>query len=1033
MRQPFRLVGCPFIKPQNLTRVLIYIYTIVFFLIGAPLLAQYEFIENKGQWDGRVLYRASVPAGYLHLEKNGFNWYFYDDDAFGQIVQRHSGHHAEDNTPTSFKYNVLKLDFVNSNPIQNITPSFPSPPHYNYYYGKNPENWATGVKGYYHLQLPNVWNGVDIKLYNSPQGLKYDFVIQPGTLVKTIQLQYKGAEAMLLQNGKLYIKTTVNTLVEEIPEAYQYIGDKKIKVDCRYVLNNNNLSFETGNYNPNYPLVIDPVLVFVTYSGSTADNFGFTATYDSKGNLYAGGNVTEPYQILPNGKYPTTAGAFQQTFAGNISSNGPDSHFPCDIAISKYDSSGKKLLYATYLGGTDNDYPHSLVVDNNDMLIMLGSTYSTDFPVKKNCFDTLKNGNGVNADIVLVKLNDDGTALLGSTFIGGRNDDGINAGPLVYNYADNYRGDVMVDNKGTIYVASCSNSTDFPLRNSTQTSITLGNVYDGVAFSIDPNLETLLWSTYLGGTGQDALYTIKLDDSENVIVGGGTTSTDLATTGAAVSRTYLGGLADGFVAVFDSTTSKTLKHLSYYGSAGYDQVYFVDIDKNNLIYVAGQTEGNIPIKNAAYGQPGRGQFIAKLNKGLDSLIFSTTIGNRIGNPDISPTAFLVDNCDNIYFSGWGSDVSVNNRSGSSIGLPVTPGAIQSNTDGNDFWVGVLTPGAQSLYYATFFGGSQTDDHVDGGTSRFDKRGVIYQSVCGSCPGPRSNPNFVTDMPTTPGAAYQTNLSPRCSNTSFKLDFQISYSVDAGFDVSPKLGCSPMTVNISDYSFNALKYFYDFGDGTTDTVKNPTHTYTQPGKYTIKQIISNPFSCNLADSFVRIVEVITSTVPRFSLSQKECESGKATFTNESDPSLGFLWRFGDGNTSTDLNPEHEYTAPGTYMVTLITNPGSLCIDSITKSITLKDYSDSEWKFPNVFTPDNKDTLNNCFTFEGLLVDCDKVKIKIFNRWGELIWKTESVAACWDGTHYTNGKKIPAGVYFIQAELERIAGETKKYNGTVTLIR
>ncbi len=1009
------------------------VFTIIGVLVANISLAQYEFIENNGQWDNRVLYRAKVPSGYLHLEQNGFNWFFYDDAAFGKIIHHHNNHDENENVPEFYKYHILKVNFVNANPVSTITASSPSKPYYNYYFGKHPEHWATGVKGYYQIKKENVWDGIDMKLYSSPMGLKYDFILSPNIPINTIQLRYSGQEAMVLENGRLLIKTSVNTIIENIPEAYQYINNKKVPVKCNYTLKNGVLGFEAKDYNKSYPLVIDPVLVFVTYSGSTTDNFGFTATYDSKANLYAGGNVTAPYSILPNGKYPTTAGAFQQNFKGNNSSNGPYSNFPCDIAISKYDSSGQNLLYATYIGGTDNDYPHSLIVDEQDRLVMLGSSYSIDFPVLKNGYDTSKANGTNNADIIIVKFNANGTALIGSTYIGGNGNDGINAGTLVYNFADDFRGDVLVDFKGNILVATCSNSGNFPKVKAAQT--TKGAGYDGVVFGLDSTLENLIWSTYLGGDGSDALYSIKSDDNDNIVVGGGTTSINLDVSTNALHKNYLGGRADGYVAVFDSSADKNLKYLTYYGSAGYDQIYFIDIDRENLIYVAGQTEGNIPIKGATYGQPNTGQFISKLSRELDTLLLNTTVGNRIGNPDISPTAFLVDNCNNIYISGWGSNIDPNLHAGSTTGLPITtnPPAIQATTDGQDFWVGVLTPDAQGLLYATFFGGTQTDDHVDGGTSRFDKRGVIYQSVCGSCPSNRSAANFVSDMPTTTGAVYETNLSPRCSNTSFKLDFQITYAVDAKFDVSPILGCNPMTVNVTDKSFNALNYQWDFGDGTTDTLANPTHTYTQAGKFTIRLIISNPNSCNLADSFFRTVEVIESTPPEFDLSQEDCESEKATFTNQSANALGFLWRFGDGEVSTDENPKHTFAQSGTYNVTLITNPNSLCQDSLTKSITLKDYANSDWSFPNVFTPADINGLNDCFMFEGLLVDCDKIKIDIFNRWGELVWKTEDPAACWDGNHYNNGEKLPAGVYFVVAHLERLKGDKLDYTGSVTLIR
>jgi gliding motility-associated-like protein len=158
-----------------------------------------------------------------------------------------------------------------------------------------------------------------------------------------------------------------------------------------------------------------------------------------------------------------------------------------------------------------------------------------------------------------------------------------------------------------------------------------------------------------------------------------------------------------------------------------------------------------------------------------------------------------------------------------------------------------------------------------------------------------------------------------------------------------------------------------------------------------------------------------------------------FKNKSPQSLGFLWKFSTGDTSVAENPEYEFAEACTHSITLITNPGSICEDSITKSITLKGYTQSDWKFPNVFTPADGNQLNDCYQFEGVLVDCDKVKVEIFNRWGELIWKTQEAGACWNGTHFESNDELPAGVYFVIAELERNGGDKVKYNGTVTLIR
>ena len=131
--------------------------------------------------------------------------------------------------------------------------------------------------------------------------------------------------------------------------------------------------------------------------------------------------------------------------------------------------------------------------------------------------------------------------------------------------------------------------------------------------------------------------------------------------------------------------------------------------------------------------------------------------------DIAPSAFLVSDCGQIYFSGWGGDVNLSGQSLSSntTGLPTTPGTFQASTDGSDFYLMVLEPEATGLNYATFFGGGITAEHVDGGTSRFDKNGNVYQAVCAGCGGQ-------DDFPTTPGAWSNTNNSFNCNLGVFKF-------------------------------------------------------------------------------------------------------------------------------------------------------------------------------------------------------------------------------------------------------------------------
>ena len=180
----------------------------------------------------------------------------------------------------------------------------------------------------------------------------------PGARLSDIRIKIDGAEELDITANSLEIYTRFGFFSEIMPVSYRMgEGGTKDIVKFNYVNHNGLVGFEAteeGSFKDAY--LIDPELVFSTYAGNSVDNFGFTATYDSLGSLYAGGIATSPSFSIPNGRYPVTAGAFDVTFNGGQGRT--PANLACDIAISKYDSSGSILLYATYLGGSDDEYPH---------------------------------------------------------------------------------------------------------------------------------------------------------------------------------------------------------------------------------------------------------------------------------------------------------------------------------------------------------------------------------------------------------------------------------------------------------------------------------------------------------------------------------------------------------------------------------------------------------------------------------------------------------------------------------------------------
>ncbi|MCG8308980.1 MAG: gliding motility-associated C-terminal domain-containing protein [Cytophagales bacterium] len=1042
------------------------------------------FLENRGQWESEVRFRAKIPGGDLYVLKNKLKYVFYNSR-----YKNHEGIFEQEDAPFGKKareenvYHAVDLSFEGSNISSSIGGKGKHRTVTNFFKGPEKNKWIRGVSTYARIEIRQLYDGIDFVMYHENGSLKYDFIVAPGANPDAIKLRYSGQSELKIRDGKVKIGTVHGELIENVPLSFSVSNSRKVSVPSEFVMEDGVVRFNfPSGYNTNARLIIDPELIFSTYSGSFADNWGFTATYDDEGNLYSGG-------IVFDAGYPATGGVFQ-----------PDHRGSWDVGILKYDPTGKDLLWATYLGGSFSETPQSIIVNSKGELIIYGTTSSPDFPTTDHAFQkSFLGGDPIydtafvavprlvggipmlnGTDIFLAILSKNGDSLVGSTFIGGSENDGIMEKfmPLTKNYGDQFRGEVIIDASDNIYVASNTSSADFLIKNGPVPDYG-GGTNDGMVMKFNPDLSELFWSTFIGGNGMDALFSVKVDLDGNVFASGGSNSADFPVTEGAYKTEKPSSFdIDGVVVKISNDGTELLKS-TYIGTSAYDQVYFLELDSSNQVYLLGQTQGNYPVTDGVYSNARGGQFIHKMNNDLDSTYFSTVIGSGSGSPDFSPTAFLVNECENIFISGWGGTLnhpSFGYIGGNTIGLPVTNNAFQNQTDGTDFYLVVLLQDAKQLLYGTYFGEiSGRGEHVDGGTSRFDKKGIVYQSVCGGCGGSSGFPTYPPDVWST------TNNSSNCNNAAFKFDLA---SLIARFETDTedftnrgiRKGCHPLTLVFLNESIGGEDFLWEFGEGTiTNREDSITITYDAPGSYPVVLTATDINTCVRESKATGVITVFDydfnimpddsicygesivlkagggenyDWIPKNSLQNANTSTPVASpdstttyhvkivdrngctgedsleikvipgitagfkyektydchgtptleFTNTSENASAFVWDFGDGNSSDELDPTHRFEDSDslkTYTITLKAG-ASFCTSSKSMEVT----SVSTF-VPNFISP-NGDGKNDAFEITA----DDEIELYVYNRWGKKVYHAENYQNNWQP------KNLASGVYFYE---------------------
>lgn len=859
------------------------------------------FEENKGQYPDQVLYKMDKGSKVLYIQNDRLRW-----DTHNQH-NKSCGHPHSCSHRELQKRHVFDMKFIQCRDMV-ISDNFgKSKTYYNYFRGNDPSKWVSDVHKYQEIILYEIWDGIDFRMYESENALKYDWILHPGADSRKIKIEYEGLSDLNIIDGKLAMINSIDTIWESAPIAYQMIGHEKHYITAEFQLDGNQLSFELGKYDKKHDLIIDPRLIFSSYTGSTADNWGSSATPGNNGELYGGG-------ITFGQGYPTTVGAFQQ----NYDPNSPNSmDFIGDVTISKFSADGSFMEYSTYLGGSQSEFVHSLVVNQNDELVIFGSTSSRNFPTTASAYDNTYNGgqevilNGISfnegTDIFVSVLSPDGRNLVGSTYLGGRNNDGVNnQRTLNANYGDQFRGEVIVDDQLNIHVASSTGSSDFPTANAVFPQNNGGQ--EACIFSLNRTCSQLRFSTYLGGGNNDSGYSLELTRDNKLVICGGTTSENFPVTTA---QNYNGGPSDGWLALM-SRDGRSFERIRFIGTNSYDQAYLTKVDLEGSIYVFGQSEGDMPVSPGVFSTTGGGQFLHKFDASISNLEVSTIFGSGNRTIDISPTALMIDECGRVFISGWGGltgGTGIDYRERGTSGLPTTSDAYRNITDDNDFYFAVFGRDFSSFIFGSFFGRFDNsgqnggEDHVDGGTSRFSPSGIIYQAACAGCRG-------FNDFPTTPGAHSNINgangTGGGCNLGVVKYDFELdSIRVNVGLRLDT-FGCAPYNAEFTNDTRGADQYFWDFGDGENSNERSPNHVFEEVGSYEVRFVASTENDCIDAQE-IRFTVNILEPPQENQTTIDECGPTEIVLRSSFADSVDvFSWSTGSSQPEITINESGTYT-------------------------------------------------------------------------------------------------------------------------------
>jgi len=659
-----------------------------------------SFEPNRGQTDPQVkfLSRSSHYNLFLTSDEAVFTLPIATPDkATSRMARRQKPH------PTSQA--VLRMKMRGANPNAQVAAVDPLAGHSNYLIGRDANKWVRDVDQFARVNYRGIYPGIDLTFYGQQRQLEFDFIVKPNANANTIALDVTGAKKIAHDaSGDLVLTSAAGDMRLHKPVAYQMQGETRQPVEARFVVKGTEVAFAVGNYDHSRSLIIDPSILYSTYLGAGNDDDGYAIAVDSTGAAYVTGQTASPSfpkanpLPAPNNNLKGTTDAFvtkisadgqtlaYSTFLGGtgtdsanaiaidaskqvyVTGSTDSTDFPAannpqptigggtDAFVAELSAAGNSLLYATYIGGANDEIGYGVAVDSTGKIYVVGSTSSTDFGPLANATLQGSFGGGTGTtptDGFVVKLDPaTGNALLGD-YLGGSGND-IATG-------------VAVDAAHVIYITGVTLSTDFPVAgaaanypNSLQCG-TDGNCNGGkddsfvTAIAFAGVTPAYVYSHYLGGSSFDDANQIVVDSASNAYVVGITSSSDFPTSAGAFQPALGASTASNAFVTKLNAAGTTLGFSTYVGGSGTDNALNVALDSSNNVYITGSTTStNFPTTASAPQKTLGGNkdaFVTELKStGAGPLVFSTYLGGS-GEEDHFLAGIAVDSSKNFYVTG----------------------------------------------------------------------------------------------------------------------------------------------------------------------------------------------------------------------------------------------------------------------------------------------------------------------------------------------------------------------------------------------